>query len=60
MGAATSDPSLASRGHVLDEWISAVKDELGIDLDVDTGGQPVTPVQNGHFLQIRLTSNRRF
>ncbi|MET8982520.1 NTP transferase domain-containing protein [Streptomyces sp. NPDC004539] len=22
--------------HVLDEWISAVKDELGIDLDVDT------------------------
>ncbi|MFE6825149.1 NTP transferase domain-containing protein [Streptomyces sp. NPDC057690] len=23
--------------HVLDEWISAVKDELGIDLDVDTG-----------------------
>jgi hypothetical protein len=22
---------------VLDEWISAVKDELGIDLDVDTG-----------------------
>ncbi|CAM5576998.1 Molybdenum cofactor guanylyltransferase [Streptomyces alboniger] len=24
-------------GHVLDEWISAVKDELGIELDVDTG-----------------------
>ncbi|NBE52237.1 DUF6457 domain-containing protein [Streptomyces boluensis] len=23
--------------HVLDEWITAVKDELGIDLDVDTG-----------------------
>ncbi|KPI23219.1 MobA-like NTP transferase domain containing protein [Actinobacteria bacterium OK074] len=23
--------------HVLDEWISAVKEELGIDLDVDTG-----------------------
>jgi molybdopterin-guanine dinucleotide biosynthesis protein A len=23
--------------HVLDEWISAVKNELGIDLDVDTG-----------------------
>ncbi|MFF5439896.1 NTP transferase domain-containing protein [Streptomyces achromogenes] len=23
--------------YVLDEWISAVKDELGIDLDVDTG-----------------------
>ncbi len=22
---------------MLDEWISAVKDELGIDLDVDTG-----------------------
>ncbi|MGW0734341.1 NTP transferase domain-containing protein [Streptomyces sp. NPDC002851] len=23
--------------HVLDEWITAVKDELGIDLEVDTG-----------------------
>ncbi|WP_327354784.1 DUF6457 domain-containing protein [Streptomyces sp. NBC_01304] len=23
--------------HVLDEWITAVKDELGLDLDVDTG-----------------------
>jgi molybdopterin-guanine dinucleotide biosynthesis protein A len=23
--------------HVLDEWITAVKDELGIELDVDTG-----------------------
>ncbi|MFB0616306.1 NTP transferase domain-containing protein [Streptomyces sp. AGS-58] len=29
---------IREHGHVLDEWISAVKDELGIDLDVDTGG----------------------
>ncbi|MER5580802.1 NTP transferase domain-containing protein [Streptomyces asoensis] len=28
---------IREHGHVLDEWISAVKDELGIDLDVDTG-----------------------
>jgi molybdopterin-guanine dinucleotide biosynthesis protein A len=29
---------IREHGHVLDEWISAVKDELGIDLDVDTPG----------------------
>lgn len=29
---------IREHGHVLDEWISAVKDELGIDLDVDTSG----------------------
>ncbi|MCK8433685.1 molybdenum cofactor guanylyltransferase [Streptomyces sp. D2-8] len=29
---------IREHGHVLDEWISAVKDELGIDLDVDTHG----------------------
>nr|WP_322723474.1 DUF6457 domain-containing protein [Streptomyces phyllanthi] len=29
---------IKEHGNVLDEWISAVKDELGIDLDVDTGG----------------------
>lgn len=29
---------IREHGNVLDEWISAVKDELGIDLDVDTGG----------------------
>ncbi|MGW5969838.1 NTP transferase domain-containing protein [Streptomyces sp. NPDC055186] len=28
---------IREHGHVLDEWITAVKDELGIDLDVDTG-----------------------
>lgn len=28
---------IREHGHVLDEWIYAVKDELGIDLDVDTG-----------------------
>ncbi|ARP71120.1 molybdenum cofactor guanylyltransferase [Streptomyces pluripotens] len=28
---------IREHGHVLDEWISAVKDELGITLDVDTG-----------------------
>jgi molybdopterin-guanine dinucleotide biosynthesis protein A len=28
---------IREHGLVLDEWISAVKDELGIDLDVDTG-----------------------
>lgn len=27
---------IREHGHVLDEWISAVRDELGIDLDVDT------------------------
>ncbi|WP_428953519.1 NTP transferase domain-containing protein [Streptomyces sp. cg35] len=28
---------IREHGHVLDEWISAAKDELGLDLDVDTG-----------------------
>ncbi|MFE6282767.1 NTP transferase domain-containing protein [Streptomyces sp. NPDC057877] len=28
---------IREHGHVLDEWISAVKDELGIELDVDKG-----------------------
>lgn len=28
---------IREHGHVLDEWISAVKEELGIDLEVDTG-----------------------
>ncbi|KUN10409.1 molybdopterin-guanine dinucleotide biosynthesis protein [Streptomyces yokosukanensis] len=28
---------IREHGHVLDEFISAVKEELGIDLDVDTG-----------------------
>ncbi|MGW7362637.1 NTP transferase domain-containing protein [Streptomyces sp. NPDC054841] len=28
---------IREHGNVLDEWITAVKDELGIDLDVDTG-----------------------
>ncbi|MGW3493197.1 NTP transferase domain-containing protein [Streptomyces sp. NPDC001020] len=28
---------IREHGHVLDEWISSAKDELGIDLDVDTG-----------------------
>lgn len=28
---------IREHGNVLDEWISAVKDELGLDLDVDTG-----------------------
>ncbi|MFF0434980.1 NTP transferase domain-containing protein [Streptomyces sp. NPDC004327] len=27
---------IREHGHVLNEWITAVKDELGIDLDVDT------------------------
>ncbi|MFJ8941406.1 NTP transferase domain-containing protein [Streptomyces sp. NPDC102365] len=27
---------IREHGHVLDEWITAVKDELGLDLDVDT------------------------
>ncbi|MFE1289542.1 NTP transferase domain-containing protein [Streptomyces sp. NPDC058751] len=55
---------IREHGHVLDEWISAVKDELGIDLDVDTGvlldlargaaprgagpAPPVTPVHVGY------------
>ncbi|KUJ64868.1 molybdopterin-guanine dinucleotide biosynthesis protein [Streptomyces albus subsp. albus] len=29
---------IREHGHVLDEWITAVKTELGIDLDVDTAG----------------------
>ncbi|MCS0635260.1 molybdenum cofactor guanylyltransferase [Streptomyces sp. LP05-1] len=29
---------IREHGHVLDEWITAVKDELGIELDVDTTG----------------------
>ena len=28
---------IREHGNVLDEWITAVKDELGIDLEVDTG-----------------------
>ncbi|MFF9274447.1 NTP transferase domain-containing protein [Streptomyces griseosporeus] len=35
---ATARQRIREHGHVLDEWISAVKDELGIDLDVDTKG----------------------
>jgi molybdopterin-guanine dinucleotide biosynthesis protein A len=34
---ATARSRIREHGHVLDEWISAAKDELGIDLDVDTG-----------------------
>lgn len=34
---ATARARIREHGHVLDEWISAVKNELGIDLDVDTG-----------------------
>ncbi|KFG74647.1 NTP transferase domain-containing protein [Streptomyces mutabilis] len=34
---ATARARIREHGHVLDEWISAAKDELGIDLDVDTG-----------------------
>ncbi|GAA3200497.1 NTP transferase domain-containing protein [Streptomyces virens] len=34
---ATARARIREHGRVLDEWISAVKDELGIDLDVDTG-----------------------
>ncbi|MBB5127637.1 NTP transferase domain-containing protein [Streptomyces griseoloalbus] len=33
---ATARARIREHGHVLEEWISAVKDELGIDLDVDT------------------------
>lgn len=29
---------IREHGHVLDEWITTVKTELGIDLDVDTAG----------------------
>ncbi|MHB9860482.1 NTP transferase domain-containing protein [Streptomyces sp. YIM S03343] len=34
---ASARARIREHGTVLDEWISAVKDELGIDLDVDTG-----------------------
>ncbi|MFB6677065.1 NTP transferase domain-containing protein [Streptomyces sp. NPDC056390] len=34
---ATARSRIREHGHVLDEWISAAKDELGIELDVDTG-----------------------
>ncbi|MFJ2609542.1 DUF6457 domain-containing protein [Streptomyces sp. NPDC087425] len=33
---ATARARIREHGHVLDEWISAAKDELGLDLDVDT------------------------
>ncbi|MGW0331605.1 NTP transferase domain-containing protein [Streptomyces sp. NPDC003011] len=32
---ATARARIREHGHVLDEWITAAKDELGIDLDVD-------------------------
>ncbi|MER7043741.1 NTP transferase domain-containing protein [Streptomyces jumonjinensis] len=32
----TARARIREHGHVLDEWITAVKDELGITLDVDT------------------------
>ncbi|MFH9005613.1 NTP transferase domain-containing protein [Streptomyces afghaniensis] len=35
---ATARARIREHGHVLDEWISAVKDELGIELDVDIRG----------------------
>jgi molybdopterin-guanine dinucleotide biosynthesis protein A len=34
---ATARSRIREHEHVLDEWITAVKDELGLDLDVDTG-----------------------
>ncbi|MBG7701441.1 molybdenum cofactor guanylyltransferase [Streptomyces sp. MC1] len=34
---ATARARIREHGSLLDEWISAVKDELGIELDVDTG-----------------------
>ncbi|MEV8586801.1 NTP transferase domain-containing protein [Streptomyces sp. NPDC051180] len=34
---ATARSRIREHGTVLDEWITAVKDELGIELDVDTG-----------------------
>ncbi|MBB6437358.1 DUF6457 domain-containing protein [Streptomyces candidus] len=33
---ATARARIREHGHVLDEWITAVKDELGVELDVDT------------------------
>ncbi|MEU7281871.1 NTP transferase domain-containing protein [Streptomyces sp. NPDC045431] len=33
----TARARIREHGHVLDEWITAVKAELGIELDVDTG-----------------------
>ncbi|MET9391782.1 NTP transferase domain-containing protein [Streptomyces sp. NPDC006624] len=35
---ATARARIREHGNVLDEWISAVKDELGLDLEVDTRG----------------------
>jgi molybdopterin-guanine dinucleotide biosynthesis protein A len=34
---ASARAHIREHGHVLDEWITAVKAELGIELDVDTG-----------------------
>ncbi|QGV79567.1 NTP transferase domain-containing protein [Streptomyces ficellus] len=34
---AAARATIREHGNVLDEWITAVKDELGIDVDVDTG-----------------------
>ncbi|MFF3766035.1 DUF6457 domain-containing protein [Streptomyces sp. NPDC001922] len=34
---ASARARIREHGNVLDEWIAAVKDELGIELDVDTG-----------------------
>ncbi|GAA2474835.1 NTP transferase domain-containing protein [Streptomyces gobitricini] len=34
---ATARATIREHGNVLDEWITAVKAELGVDLDVDTG-----------------------
>ncbi|MER7954294.1 NTP transferase domain-containing protein [Streptomyces sp. NPDC096030] len=34
---ATARARIREHGNVLDEWITAVKDELGIEIDVDTG-----------------------
>ncbi|MEV0963030.1 NTP transferase domain-containing protein [Streptomyces sp. NPDC049910] len=33
----TARAGIREHGNVLDEWITSVKDELGIDLEVDTG-----------------------
>ncbi|MFJ5260715.1 NTP transferase domain-containing protein [Streptomyces sp. NPDC088387] len=35
---ATARARIREHGHVLEEWISTVKDELGIELDVDVRG----------------------
>ncbi|MET9433450.1 DUF6457 domain-containing protein [Streptomyces sp. NPDC006551] len=34
---ATARARIREHGNVLDEWITAVKDELGLEIDVDTG-----------------------